>query len=90
MLHIKIVPDNATEPAAFGGLGSLEIRTNLLQLGSVDHAAVDSHLSIGGRQYVITSVDLHPGGDEQAVTLTVAPADQDPFEETREEKQPEW
>lgn len=91
MLHITIVADPAAGGSgALGGLGQIEIRSGLFQMGSIDQAAVDSHLSIGGHEYVITSVDVKPHGSEQSVTITVAPIERDPFEQTREEKQPEW
>ena len=89
-MHITIVGDSSARDA-LRGLGPIEIRSTLFQMGSIDNAAVDRHVTIGGRRFVITSVDVHPeGGPENAVTVTVAPADDDPFEETREEKQPEW
>lgn len=92
MLHITIVADEAAGGAAvLGGIGPIEIRSGLFQMGSIDNAAVDSHLRIGGQEFVITGVDIKPeSGAEQSVTITVAPAGRDPFEQTRAAKQPEW
>ncbi len=91
-MEITIRADQAnTNPNdPFAGLGSIVLRTDLLRLGNLD-AAAESEVTINGQRYVITDVQVKPRSQSDAVvTLEVVPASADPFEETREERQPEW
>ena len=72
-------------------LGEIVIKTPIFQLGSLDRGLVESELTIGGRRYVVSDLDVKPGdGSEATITIEIAPAGDDPFDETREERQPEW
>ena len=72
-------------------LGEIVLRTPILHLGSLDRGLVESQLTIGGRRYVVSDLDVKPGaGSDAAVTIEITPAENDPFDETREERQPEW
>ena len=90
-ITIRVDPAGAGGGDRLAGLGEIVLKTPILHLGSLDRGLVDSQLTIGGRRYVVSDLDVKPGaGSDAAVTIEITPAENDPFDETREEKQPEW
>ncbi len=72
-------------------LGEIVLKTPIFQLGNLDRGLVDSQLTIGGRRYVVSDLDVRRGtGPDASIMIEITPAEDDPFDETREEKQPEW
>ena len=92
-MQIIIRPDKSSTKLGdpFDQLGEIVLRSSLFQMATADRALTDSEVTIGGRRYVITDADLVSRGDaEPTLTIEIAPASNDPFDQTREEKQPEW
>ena len=89
-ITIKADQSNTSPNDPFAAVGSIVLRTDLFRLGNLD-AAAESEVTTNGQRYVITDVEVKPQSQSDAmVTLEVVPASADPFEETREERQPEW
>jgi len=91
-MTLRVNPDSARPNDPLTRLGPIVLSTPLLNFHQVDGGISDSTITIGGRRFLVTDVAVdETGTGGQSITIEVAPADDDPFEETRDsDRRQEW